>query len=393
MTCENLRELQAAVNAMDNSDLTSDKVIFEQVFNAIERRIELGFFGYVAATNYRHFLSKFVHDAQLDDAAIVGNDELFLLEFKEKHVEKSLRFIVDFVNKHAKKNFPIDDFHIDFAEEIKRLEKRKSHLELLRREELKQYEDDRKKFLSDDFKSARRQKLTDLIKQIFYRHKRDKPARKLLLAAFPLTGKSKLETLKKSHWLKPATLAKFFQSIGVVFDENLSVDDPFTEEEICVAEKFAVETIKKSYADEVPRDRILEVAYFDVVTKYGYEIFFPPPPTMPTKPPQFISESTAAKWLNETPKQLQERAKFCELKTFTSKTDKKIFYDFYEIEMSVHVAIDETRGRYPIVTKTEFERCRKIFDVFKIPKDGVIIIDDNTTDAEIEKLKNKFVGM
>ena len=382
MTCENLRELQAAVNAMDNSDLTGDKVIFEQVFNAIERRIELGFFGYVAATNYRHFLSKFVRNAQLDDVEICGNDELWILTFKENHVEKSLRFIVDFVNKHAEKKFPIDDFHIDFAEEIKLLEKRQW-------QDLQRQRSERQHYSDNEFKPTRRQKLVYLIKQIFYRHKKDKPARKLLLAAFPLTGKSKLEALKKSDWLKPATLANFFQSIGVVFDENLSVDDPFTESEICAAEKFAVELIKKNYADEVPADIVLEISYWlsleDTPAK--------PPPPMPTKPPQFISAQTAATWLNDTPKQLQERIKFCGLKIFKYPNDKRIFFDFYEIELAVIVAIDETRGRYPIVTQAEFDKRKNLFDVFKIPKDEVIIIDDNTTDAEIEKLKNKFGGM
>ena len=384
MTYENLRELQKLIKEIDDPKLVGDKVIFEQVFNAIERRIELGFFGYVAATNYRHFLSKFVRDAQLDDAAIVGNDELFLLEFKEKHVEKALRYIADFVNKHAEKKIPIDDFHIDFAEEIKLLEKRQW-------QDLQRQRSERQHYSDNEFKPTRRQKLVYLIKQIFYRHKKDKPARKLLLAAFPLNGKSKLETLKKSAWIKPATptLAKFFQSIGVVFDEKISVDDPFTESEICAAEKFAVETIKKNYADEVPSDIVLEICYLlsleDIPAK--------PPPTMPTKTPQFISAQTAATWLNDTPKQLQERIKFCGLKTFISKTDKKIYFDFYEIELAVHIAIDESRGRFPIVKEMDFERCRKIFDVFKIPKDEVIIIDDNTTDADIEKLKNKFVGM
>lgn len=392
MTCENLRELQAAVNAIDDPALVGDKVIFEQVFNAIERRIELGFFGYVAATQYKLFLSKFVRrDAKLDDAEICGNNELWLLHFKEKHVEKSLRVIVDFINRHTKKNFPTDDFHIDFDAEQKLLEERHRQAELQRRDELKRYEVDRKKFLSDDFKSARRQKLTDFIKQLFYSHKKEKPARKLMLAAFPIAGKSKLETIKKSAWIKPATLAKFFQSIGVVFDEKISADIPFTESEICAAEKFAVELIKKNYADEVPRDRVLEIAYFDVATKYGYELFFPP--NQPTRPPQFISESTAAMWLNQTPAQFNEYCNFCGLKTFTSKTDKKIFYDFYEIEKSVHIAMEESRNRYTIATKAEFEKYQNLFELFKISKGDVIIIDDAATPAQIEKLKDKFIGM
>lgn len=371
MTLEDIQTLKKILNAVDNSDVAGDKFVFTQILDAIERRIEKGFFGFVATTKFRSNLLKFLNSARIA-AQVYGNDELIFFALKESHVENALVYI-----GHCK-GFSADDFHIDFTKERELYEDRKT-------KESQQHKADFKYYLSENFKPARRKLLTDLIKQIYNRHKSTTTARKLLLAAFAVAGVSKRETLQKFSLLKPSTLAKFFQSISINFSDN-PVDEPFTESEIDAAEKFVVKVIKEHYADEIPHDKALDFCYS----------LSPPDPT--TRPAQYISETSAAMWHNYSLEFFRSYCEYCGLKPFTFPTDKRNFYDFYDVAESVHIMLEDELGRYPVMPKEYLARnpnIEKAIDTFDFSKDTVILVesevDAQTVQDKIFEGATKYV--